>query len=56
VAVECTDAFGRPRSLGVFLNDEGRMCFHTPPGETAQLDWCQVEELQRLISQLRPQM
>lgn len=54
--VECTDAFGRNRSLGVFLNDAGLMCFHTPPGETAQLDWFQVEQLQRRINQLRPQM
>ena len=56
MSVECTDAFGRRRSLGVSVNDEGLLCLHTPPGEAAQLDWFQVDELRRQINQLRPRM
>ncbi|MEO6088418.1 MAG: hypothetical protein ABIQ18_35425 [Umezawaea sp.] len=55
-SVECTDALGRPRALDVFLNAEGRVCFRTPPGESAQLDWFQVDMLRRHLAELRPQM
>lgn len=55
-AIGCTDALGRRRELGVHLTDEGLVCFRTPPGEAAQLDWFEVDQLRRQLAELRPHM
>ncbi|QFZ16275.1 hypothetical protein [Saccharothrix syringae] len=52
--VACLDALGRRRTLEVSLTEDGDVCIHTPPGESAKLDWTQVGELLRKLAELRP--
>ncbi|ONI81918.1 hypothetical protein ALI22I_37670 [Saccharothrix sp. ALI-22-I] len=52
--VGCSDALGRRRTLEVSLTEEGNVCIHTPPGESAKLDWNEVGELLRRLAELRP--
>jgi hypothetical protein len=54
--IGCTDALGRRRALEVYLNDRGRVCFRTPPGESAQLDSFQLEDLINHLTELRRYM
>jgi hypothetical protein len=40
----------------VYLNEKGRVCFRTPPGESAQLDAFQLDELISHLTELRRYM
>ncbi|MFI6101383.1 hypothetical protein SAMN05216553_12118 [Lentzea fradiae] len=54
--IGCTDALGRRRAFEVYLNEKGRICFRTPPGESAQLDAFQLDELISHLTELRRYM
>ncbi|WP_433267421.1 hypothetical protein ACQPZF_01430 [Actinosynnema sp. CS-041913] len=52
VTIECTDALGRRRELAVSATASG-LSFRTPPGESASLDWFEVDQLHRALAELR---
>jgi hypothetical protein len=55
VTVSCIDALGRRRRLAVTLTDRG-ISFRTPPGESASLDWFEVDQLRQHLTTFRPHL